>query len=86
MAVYRNVPESGLEMVRSFVDYLWSDEAQEALARRHFRVASERIMRQYSHRYQQVELPFTVGYLGGWEEATSAVIDRTWRVVQREIR
>ena len=86
LIVDKNVSEAERELVRAFVDFLWTDEVQEALARNHFRVTDERIMERYPGKYRPVELPFTVDYLGGWEEATASIIERAWTEVQREIR
>ncbi len=82
----KNIAESQKDVVRTFVDFLWTTEAQEAFARYNFRVADETIMAKYTSRYKRIESPFTVDYLGGWEEATSTIIDRVWREVQREIK
>ena len=85
LIVDKNVDETEKEVVRELVEFLWAREAQEALARNHFRVSDDGIMEKYSGRYKRVELPFRVDYLGGWREATATVIDQTWRQVQREI-
>ena len=82
----KNIGETEEEVTRAFVDFLWSREAQEAFARYNFRVWDLEIMEGYADRYKRVELPFTVDYLGGWEEATSTIIDQTWRQIQREIK
>ena len=84
--VDKNVKEGDSEVVNAFVDFLWSHEAQEAFARSHFRVWDEEIMRRYASRYQEVEMPFTVDYLGGWEEATVNIIDQAWRQARRGTR
>ena len=86
LVVDRNVDEADMVRVRAFVEFLWSDEAQEAFVRSNFRVSDERIMERYLGRYQEVELPFTVAFLGGWEAATAEVIEGTWKEVQREIQ
>ena len=82
----KNIDQGEREVVRAFVDFLWTKEAQEAFARNHFRVSDEGIMGKYADRYKKVDLPFTVDYLGGLQDATSTIIDRTWRLVQRDIR
>ncbi len=84
--VDKNIAEGQKDVVRAFVDFLWTTEAQEAFSRYNFRVADEAIMAKYADQFKKVELPFTVDYLGGWEEATSTIINRIWREVQREIR
>jgi sulfate transport system substrate-binding protein len=84
--VDKNVDKSEEKVVKAFVNFLWTKETQEALARNHFRVWDEGIMKNYANRYKRVELPFTVNYLGGWEAATANVIEQTWTVVQREVK
>lgn len=84
--VDRNINEGEKDVVRAFVDFLWTEAAQAALARNNFRVWDEGIMRKYADRYKTVELPFTVDYVGGWEAATSIIINQTWREVQRQIK
>lgn len=84
--VDKNVAESEKEVVRAFVDFLWTEEAQEAFVRYQFRVADEGLSQEYATKYATVELPFTIDYLGGWQEATSTIIDQIWRQIQREIK
>ena len=84
--VDKNIDKDSEEVVRDFIDFLWRRQAQEAFAKNHFRVLDKAIMGKYADRYQRVELPFTVDYLGGWEEATSTIIIQIWRQLQREIR
>lgn len=86
VVVDKNVGKSEEGIVRAFVDFLWTREAQETLARNNFRVWDEGIMKDYADRYKRVELPFAVDYLGGWYAATAAIINQTWREVQREVR
>ncbi len=83
--VDKNVQENDEALMKAFVDFLWTEEAQEALARNHFRVRNEGVAERYANKYQAVELPFTVAYLGGWDTATDVIIDQVWREVQREI-
>ncbi len=79
----KNVDERDGAMVRALVESLWSKTSQEALARNHFRVRDEEVMAAHGEKFSQVELPFTVEYLGGWQEATSGIINRTWKDAQR---
>ena len=85
MILDKNVDEKDREVVSAFVEFLWSKDAQRALARNNFRVPDEGVMSEYAHAYQTVELSFTVNDLGGWERATSRIIEQTWRQVQREL-
>ena len=81
----QNISDGQREVVRALVDFLWTPEAQEALARNHFRVWDEAIMSRHANKYQKVSHPFTVEYLGGWEKATLRIIEQSWRRIQREI-
>ena len=85
VVIDKNVDEVEQDMVRGFVDFLWSKEAQESFGRNHFQVSDEGIMARYAERYKTIKLPFTVEDIGGWEEATSTIIDQTWKQVQREL-
>ena len=86
MIVDRNVNPEDRAMVRAFVDFLWDEGSQNAFAENHFRVWDESIMSQHTDQFAKVEMSFTVEDLGGWEEATSNIIERIWRQIQREIR
>ena len=85
LIIDRNIGEGEREVVEEFVNFLWTEEAQEALASNNFRVSNAEIMEEYAYRYGPVQRPFTVGDLGGWERAMTEIIDRVWRRVQREI-
>ena len=80
-----NVGAGEMITVKALVDFLWTEQSRETLARNNFRVLDQGIMEKYAVRYKQVEAPFSVDDLGGWKEATYNIIDRTWRQVQREI-
>ncbi len=82
----RNVDESEADVVGAFVDFLWAPETQEILAQNNFRVWNEEVMARHQDKYQAIQHPFTVEYLGGWEEATASIVDEAWKRVQREIR
>jgi len=84
--VDKNVAESEKDVVRAFVDFLWTKEAQEAFARYNLRVIDEGVSQEHATKYATVELPFTIDYLGGWYEATSTIIDQIWKQIQREIK
>jgi sulfate transport system substrate-binding protein len=86
VVIDKNVKEREKDLARGFVDFLWTPLAQETFARYYFRVWNDEIMKRYAAKYPEVQLPFTVEYLGGWEEATAKIIEQDWRQVQREIR
>ena len=85
MIVDENVDDSDRDVVRAFVDFLWSEQAQEALVRSNFRVLDDRMMEEHADTFTPVASPFTVDDLGGWEDATSRIIEQGWRQIQRGI-
>jgi ABC-type sulfate transport system substrate-binding protein len=48
MLIDRNIHDSQMRLVRAFVGFLWTAEAQESLARSNFRVNDEEIMARYA--------------------------------------
>ena len=79
-----NVSEEDAPLVEAFVDFLWSTEAQEAMAKHHFRVVDQAVSRRHATSFQKVESPFTIDDLGGWEEASTQIIEGVWRDAQRD--
>lgn len=78
-----NVGEEDAELMQTFVDFLWSTAAQEAMAKNHFRVVDEAVFQRYPTDFQKVESPFTIDDLGGWDEASAQIIEGAWREAQR---
>lgn len=78
-----NVGEQDAELVQAFVDFLWSTEAQEAMAKHHYRVVDEAVSQRHSTGFQKVDSPFTIDDLGGWDDASAQIIEGAWREAQR---
>jgi ABC-type sulfate transport system substrate-binding protein len=67
-------------LLDAFMQYLWSDEAQRAFVKYHFRSVTHEEFNDANPEFAHVELPFTVGDLfGGWQRAYPEVIDGVWR-------
>ncbi len=79
-----NVGEEDAALVGEFMDFLWRAEAQEAMAKNHFRVVDQTVFERYAADFQQVDSSFTIDDLGGWDEASAQVIEGAWREVQRD--
>lgn len=76
----KNVSDEERPVLAAFMQYLWSDEAQQAFVKYHFRAATNDALNDANQEFAHVELPFTVGELfGGWERAYPEVIDGVWR-------
>ena len=74
-----NVPDKDRSAVEAFVNFLWSEEAQEIFAEYYFRVVDDAVARRHEDNFPQISRSFTVHDLGGWDWATSAIIDGVWR-------
>ena len=76
----KNVTDDERPLLDAFMQYLWSDEAQQAFVKYHFRSVTNEAFNEANKEFTHVELPFTVGELfGGWARAYPEVIDGVWR-------
>ncbi|HEX8115766.1 MAG TPA: substrate-binding domain-containing protein, partial [Pyrinomonadaceae bacterium] len=76
----KNVTGDERPLLDAFMQYLWSDEAQQAFVKYHFRAVTDEAFNDASKEFARIELPFTVGELfGGWQRAYPEVIDGVWR-------
>src|SRR5689334_3779761 len=76
----KNVAEDERPVLDAFMKYLWSDEAQQAFVKYHFRAVTNDAFNDANKEFAHIELPFTVGDLfQGWEHAYPDVIDGVWR-------
>jgi sulfate transport system substrate-binding protein len=55
-------------LARGYLEYLYSPEAQEIIARHHYRPRDEEVLRRYAASFPAVSM-VTIGELGGWERA-----------------
>jgi sulfate transport system substrate-binding protein len=80
VVIDKNVTEDERPLLAAFMQYLWSDEAQQAFVKYHFRSVTNEAFNDANKEFARVELPFTVGELfGGWERANPDIIDGVWR-------
>ncbi len=75
----RNVTAEERPLVEAFVQYLWSDEAQRAFVKYHFRSVTHEEFNDANPNFAKIELPFTVELFGGWQRAYPEIIERIWR-------
>jgi sulfate transport system substrate-binding protein len=65
--VERNAQKRGnLQAARAYLEYLYSPEAQELIARNYYRPALESVAKRYSGRFSELRL-VTIADLGGWK-------------------
>jgi len=75
----KNVQPDERPLVDAFIQYLWSDEAQQAFVKFHFRSVTNESFNDANKELAHIELPFTVEYFGGWDRAYPEVIERVFR-------
>lgn len=78
----RNVNDVKRPSVEAFYQYLWSDEAQKAFVKYHFRSVNE-AFNEANPEFAKIEMPFTVEFFGGWSRAYPEVIEG---VFQKQIQ
>lgn len=79
VVVDRNVTAATRPVVNAFMQYLWSDEAQRAFVRYHFRAVTDESLNAANPQFARIKLPFTIEYFGGWGRAYPNVIEHLWR-------
>jgi sulfate/thiosulfate transport system substrate-binding protein len=77
--VDRNVTAEERAVIQAFLQYLWSDEAQRAFVKFHFRSITDESLNDNNSEFAKIELPFTVDYFGGWSRAYPEIIEGIWR-------
>jgi len=81
----RNVSAEKRAVVEAFQKYLWSDEAQQAFVKFHFRAVTNESFNDANVEFAKIEQPFTVELFGGWARAYPEIIEKIFRdQVQRK--
>ena len=75
----RNVSADDRPLVDGLMQYLWSDEAQQAFVKYNFRAVTHEEFNDANPNLAHIELPFTVELFGGWQRAYPEIIDGIWR-------
>ena len=79
VVIDRNVTPVERPVVNAFMQYLWSEEAQRAFVKYHFRAATDDNLNEANKEFANIKLPFTIEYFGGWSKAYPDIIERIWR-------
>jgi sulfate transport system substrate-binding protein len=66
-------------LVEAFIKYLWSDEAQRAFVKYHFRSVTNEALNAEHTQFAAISDPFDVGMFGGWDKAYPDVIEKVFR-------
>jgi len=79
VVVDRNVSANDRPVIDAFMQYLWSEEAQRAFVKYHFRSSTNDALNQENKELATIKYPFTVDYFGGWDKAYPDVIEKIFR-------
>jgi len=89
VVIDRNVSAADRPVIDAFMQYLWSEEAQRAFVKYHFRSSTNEALNQENKELATIKYPFTVDYwltdddrrrgLVGWDKAYPEVIEAVFR-------
>ncbi|HKO96656.1 MAG TPA: sulfate ABC transporter substrate-binding protein [Pyrinomonadaceae bacterium] len=79
VVIDKNVPAGKRAIVDAFMEYLWSDEAQQAFVKNYFYSVTNNALNDASPDFGKVQIPFTIEKFGGWERAYPEVIEKIFR-------
>jgi sulfate/thiosulfate transport system substrate-binding protein len=79
VVIDRNVTADERPVVQAFLSYLWSDEAQQAFVKYHFRSVTNDAYNDSNAEFAKIQSPFTVEMFGGWTRAYPEIIEKVFR-------
>jgi sulfate/thiosulfate-binding protein len=79
VVIDRNITAEERPVINAFIQYLWSEEAQRAFVKYHFRSVTNEELNKENKEFAEIKLPFYVKDLGGWSRAYPEIIERVWR-------
>jgi sulfate transport system substrate-binding protein len=86
VVIDKNVSHDKRQIIDAFMQYLWSDEAQQAFVKFHFYSTTNDAFNQANTGFGRVELPLTIEDFGGWDSAYPEVIEKIFRRQVQGIR
>jgi sulfate/thiosulfate transport system substrate-binding protein len=79
VVVDRSVSNGNRPAVDAFMQYLWTEEAQRAFVKFHFRSSTSEALNQENKELATIKWPFSVDYFGGWDQAYPNIIEHVFR-------
>lgn len=81
VVIDRNVSTSDRAVIDAFMQYLWSEEAQRAFVKFHFRSGTNDALNQENKELATIKYPFSVNdpLFGGWAKAYPEIIEGIFR-------
>jgi sulfate/thiosulfate transport system substrate-binding protein len=85
VVIDKNISAAKRSLIDAFMQYLWSDEAQQGFVKFHFYSSTNDAFNQANKDFGHIEMPFTIEYFHGWDKAYPEVIEGIFRdQVQRK--
>lgn len=78
MSIDRNIEPEENDLIRNFIQFLWSETAQQIFIEYGFRSVEEEL-NIANPNFGKIEDPFFIRDFGGWERAKPEIIDAVWR-------
>ncbi len=75
----RRMSKEKKALVDTFIKFLWTDTAQRAFVKNHFRAITEEPMNDSQAKFVNIEMPFTIQDFGGWQKAYPEIIEGVWK-------
>lgn len=75
----RNVTALERPVVEAFIQYLWSEDAQRAFVKYHFRSITNETLNEANRDFAPIKMPVDVNEFGGWSKAYPEIIEHVWR-------
>jgi sulfate/thiosulfate-binding protein len=79
VVIDKNVTQAKRAVIDAFMQFLWSDEAQQAFVKYHFYSVTNDALNKQNAEFVPVEMPFDISYFGGWDKAYPQVIEGIFR-------
>lgn len=76
--VDRNVTADERPVIEAFRNFLWTDQAQQAFIKYHFRSVTNESFNDANTQFARIEQPFTVQMFGGWTRAYPEIIEKVF--------
>ena len=85
VVIDKNISAAKRAVIDAYMQYLWSDEAQQAFVKFHFYSTTNESFNQANPNFGHIEIPFGIDFFDGWDRAYPDVIEKIFRQqVQRK--
>jgi sulfate/thiosulfate transport system substrate-binding protein len=79
VVIDKNVTAAKRPVIDGFMQYLWSDEAQDAFVKFHFYSSTNDALNQANTAFGHIVMPIYIADFGGWDKAYPEIIEHVFR-------